>query len=198
MLCCHISFQSAALRSLLSCWWGDGNHYWKAIDLSLDRKGCKRGEVVLYYSGQLSSTHRKDYSANDLESWLQVKFSNTEVLFSVIYRPLDIGQLLQETGAPLWRNSPMSSFILLGDLKYGFSTQNSFHFTSINTAKKLFNMDNVMTKDARRSLKHRDPHQTSLSRKEMASLARLGLFHPWISDNHLVFATYKIYQIKKL
>ena len=32
----------------------------KAIDLSLDRKGCKRGGVVLYYSGQLSSTNRKD------------------------------------------------------------------------------------------------------------------------------------------
>ena len=32
----------------------------KAIDLSLDRKGCKGGGVVLYYSGQLSSTHRKE------------------------------------------------------------------------------------------------------------------------------------------
>ena len=32
----------------------------KAINLSLDRKGCKGGGVVLYYSGQLSSTHLKD------------------------------------------------------------------------------------------------------------------------------------------
>ena len=32
----------------------------KAIDLTLNRKGCKGGGVVIYFSGQLSSTHRKD------------------------------------------------------------------------------------------------------------------------------------------
>ena len=32
----------------------------KAIHLSLDRKGCKEGGVNIYNSGQLTSTHRKD------------------------------------------------------------------------------------------------------------------------------------------
>ena len=126
----------------MSQWWGDGNHCWKALDLRLDRKRRKRGGVLrLYYPGQLSSTHRKDYSINDHEeSWLQVKFPDTAVLLSVIYRPLDIRQLLQVTGAPLWRNSRVTSFIiLLKALKYGFRAQNSFHenFTSINTLKCL-------------------------------------------------------------
>ena len=49
----------------------------------------------------------------------------------------------------------------------------------------MFNVDNVMTEDARRSLKHRDPTSDLTVVKRNGLISTAGAFSPWISDNHL-------------
>ena len=89
----------------------------------LDRKG---GGCVLYFAEYLNAMHRRDLSIDGLEAiWLQVKFPQTTVLFSVIYRPPDVKTFFDLISIPLekaWLKS--SSIFLLGDFNCDLSSFN--------------------------------------------------------------------------
>ena len=89
----------------------------------LDRKG---GGCILYFAEYLNAMHRRDLSIDGLEAiWLQVKFPQTTVLFSVIYRPPDVKTFFDLISIPLekaWLKS--SSIFLLGDFNCDLSSFN--------------------------------------------------------------------------
>ena len=89
----------------------------------LDRKG---GGCILYFTEYLNATHRRDLSIEGLEAiWLQIKFPQTTVPFSVIYRPPDAKNFFDLTSIPLekaWLKS--SSIFLLGDFNCDLSSFN--------------------------------------------------------------------------
>ena len=89
----------------------------------LDRKG---GGCILYFAKYLTAMHRRDLSIDGLEAiWLQVKFPQTTVLFSVIYRPPDVKTFFDLISIPLekaWLKS--SSIFLSGDFNCDLSSFN--------------------------------------------------------------------------
>ena len=128
----------------------------------LDRKG---GGCILYFAEYLNAMHRRDLSIDGLEAiWLQVKFPQTTVLFSVIYRPPDAKNFFALISIPLekaWLKS--SSIFLLGDFNCDLSSFNillngiadsSTMAPTINSSKlisifDMFNMQNVINEPTR-------------------------------------------------
>ena len=83
--------------------------------LRLDCKGLKGGGCMLYYGEHLQATHRRDLFINGLEAiWLQVKFPNTSVLFSAMYRPPDDNEffsLFEQSLEKAWLSRPVSFYL---------------------------------------------------------------------------------------
>ena len=170
----------------------------------LDRKG---GGCILYFAEYLNATHRRDLSIKGLEAiWLQVKFPQTTVLSSVIYRPPDAKNFFNLISIPLekaWLKS--SSIFLLGDFNCDLSSFNipqnriadsSTIAPTINSSKlisifDMSNMQNVINEPTRVT-----PTTSSLidlivtTRKDLVTSSAavpLGL-----SDHNLIYATLRL------
>ena len=170
----------------------------------LDRKG---GGCILYFAEYLNATHRRDLSIQGLEAiWLQVKFPQTTVLFSVIYCPPDAKNFFDLISIPLekaWLKS--SSIFLLGDFNCDLSSFNipqngivdsSTMVPTINSSKlisifDMFNMQNGINEPTRVT-----PTTSSLidlivtTRKDLVTSSAavpLGLF-----DHNLIYATLRL------
>ena len=176
--------------------------------LRFDRLDCTGGGCILYFAEYLNAMHRRDLSIEGLEAiWLQVKFPQTTVLFSVIYRPPDAKNLFDLISIPLekaWLKS--SSIFLLGDFNYcdlsSFNipqnriADSSTMAPTINSSKlisifDMFNMQNVINEPTRVT-----PTTSSLidlivtTRKDVVTSSAavpLGL-----SDHNLIYATLRL------
>ena len=175
--------------------------------LRLDRLDRKGGGCILYFAEYLNATHRRDLSIEGLEAiWLQVKFPQATVLFSVIYRPPDAKNFFDLISIPLekaWLKS--SSIFLLGDFNCDLSSFNilqnriadsSTMAPTTNSSKlisifDMFNMQNVINEPTRVT-----PTTSSLidlivtTRKDLVTSSAtvpLGL-----SDHNLIYATLRL------
>ena len=175
--------------------------------LRFDRLDHKGGGCILYFAEYLNATHRRDLSIEGLEAiWLQVKFPQTTVLFSVIYRPPDAKNVFDLMSIPLekaWLKS--CSNFLLGDFNCDLSSFNilqnriadsSTMAPTTNSSKvisifDMFNMQNVINEPTRVT-----PATSSLidlivtTRKDLVTSSDavpLGL-----SDHNLIYATLRL------
>ena len=170
----------------------------------LDRKG---GGCILYFAEYLNATHRRDLSNEGLEAiWLQVKFPQATVLFSVIYRPPDAKNFFDLISIPLekaWLKS--SSIFLLGDFHCDLSSFNilqnriadsSTMAPTTNSSKlipifDMFNMQNVINEPTRVT-----PTTSSLidlivtTRKDLVTSSAAGPLG--LSHHNLIYATLRL------
>ena len=127
--------------------------------LRLDRKGRKGGGCMLYYNEHLQATLRRDLFINGLEAiCLQVKFSNTSALFSVMYRPPDDNyffRLIEQSLEKAWLKSACT--ILLGDFNCDFSTREDCNrnSTKLRLIFEMFYIENVIKTATRITLTSR-------------------------------------------
>ena len=167
--------------------------------IRLNRKGRKGGRCILYYAEYLKATHRRDLFTEGLEEiWLQAKFPNTSVLFTIMYRPPDACHFFDLVSTPLektWLKS--TNIFLLGDRNCDFSSQISSHGNPdpyrANTNKlqaifDAFNMQNVVQEPTRVTTTSSTLIDLIVTtRKDLVS--SMGVFPLGISDHNLIHAT---------